>query len=209
MYGCQLWYKGKQAFFVCKLQMVQNEAVRIISGSFRTAPHKPLHQLLSILPIDLQLNMLTKTYTLRLYRLPRASQPLKRLQEPWSEKTAKDLPLPAPQWKSAKTALKWLASCVLAKGLHIETFPLAPQNGPNQNGQLTCQPEGLQGIAILLGCNTGHTAGDLGSHHTRHLSYRTRYRCGVQGYGFTLWHGLDTVVHQYHIKNHGYDIQQD
>jgi hypothetical protein len=49
--------------------MVQNEAVWIISGSFRTAPCKPLHQLLSILPIDLRLDMLTKMYALRLYWL--------------------------------------------------------------------------------------------------------------------------------------------
>jgi hypothetical protein len=60
-----------------------------------------------------------------------------------------------------------------------------------------------------LGCNTGHTAGDLGSHHTHYLSYRTQYRCGVQRYGCIPRCGLDTAVHQYHIKNPGYDIQQD
>ena len=37
-YGCQLWYKGKQVTLVKKLQTVQNEAVRIISGTLRTAP---------------------------------------------------------------------------------------------------------------------------------------------------------------------------
>jgi hypothetical protein len=134
---------------VRKLQTVQNEAVRVISGSFRTAPREPLHQLLSILPIDLRLDMLTKTYALRLYRLPRASQPLKRLQEPWSEKTAKDLPLPTPQRRSAKTALKWLASRVSARGPRIETFPLIPPNGPHWNNRLTRHPEGHHGVAVL------------------------------------------------------------
>jgi hypothetical protein len=148
-YGCQLWYKGKQVSLVRKLQTVQNEAVRIISGSFKTAPREPLHQLLSILPIDLRLDMLTKTYALRLYRLPRASQPLKRLQEPWTEKTDKDLPLPTPQRRSAKTALRWLASRVPARGPRIETYPLTPPNGPNWNDRLTRHPEGHQGTAVL------------------------------------------------------------
>jgi hypothetical protein len=93
--------------------------------------------------------MLTKTYALRLYRLPRASQPLKRLQEPWSEKTAKDLPLPTPQRRSAKTALKWLASRVSARGPRIETFPLIPPNGPHWNNRLTRHPEGHHGVAVL------------------------------------------------------------
>ena len=37
-YRCQLWYKGKQKSLVNKLQLVQNEAVKIISSSFCTAP---------------------------------------------------------------------------------------------------------------------------------------------------------------------------
>ncbi len=66
------------------------------------APREPLHQLLSILPVDLRFDMLTKTYALRLYRLPPASQPLKWLQGPWPELTANDLPLSTPQrnWKT-------------------------------------------------------------------------------------------------------------
>ena len=54
-YGCQLWFTGKQKGLVKKLQVVQNEAIRIISGTFRTTPHEPLHQMLNILPIDLHL----------------------------------------------------------------------------------------------------------------------------------------------------------
>ena len=52
-YGCQLWYKGKQVTLVKKLQTVQNDVVRIITGTFRTTPCEPLHQLLTILPMDL------------------------------------------------------------------------------------------------------------------------------------------------------------
>jgi hypothetical protein len=37
-YGCQIWYTGKQRSFIHKLQVVQNEAVKIISRSFKTAP---------------------------------------------------------------------------------------------------------------------------------------------------------------------------
>jgi hypothetical protein len=37
-YGCQLWFTGKQVGLVKKLQRVQNEAVKVISGAFRTAP---------------------------------------------------------------------------------------------------------------------------------------------------------------------------
>ena len=68
-YGCQLWYTGKQRPLGSRLQTAQNEAVKITSGSFRTAPRESLRELLSILPIDLRFDMLTKTYALRLYRL--------------------------------------------------------------------------------------------------------------------------------------------
>ena len=37
-YRCQLWYNGKQAMLVKKLQTVQNDVVKIISGTFRTTP---------------------------------------------------------------------------------------------------------------------------------------------------------------------------
>jgi hypothetical protein len=58
-YGCQLWYTGKQKKLANKLQVVQNEGVRLIAGAFRTTPREPLHQLFNILPIDLRLRMLT------------------------------------------------------------------------------------------------------------------------------------------------------
>ncbi len=76
-YGCQLWYTGKQWTLVKKLQTVQNKAVRVIAGAFRTAPHEPLHQLLSILPMDLRLSMLTQNTTLWLYKVSKESQLLR------------------------------------------------------------------------------------------------------------------------------------
>jgi len=59
-YGCQLWFTGKQKKLIKKLQVIQNEAIRVISGAFRTSPREQLHQLLSILPVDLRLTMLTQ-----------------------------------------------------------------------------------------------------------------------------------------------------
>jgi hypothetical protein len=50
-YGCQLWFRGKQVTLVRKLQVIQNEEIRIISGIFCTAPQDPLHHLLNILPM--------------------------------------------------------------------------------------------------------------------------------------------------------------
>jgi hypothetical protein len=73
-YGCQLWFTGKQVTLVRKLQTVQNEAIRIISGTFCTAPRDPLHQLLTILPTDLRLNTIVQKTALRLYKAPKESQ---------------------------------------------------------------------------------------------------------------------------------------
>src|SRR5882757_509047 len=67
-YGCQLWYSGKQVGLVKKLQIVQNDAVKLILGTFQTTPHEPLHQLLNILPMDLHLNMLLQKTVFRLYK---------------------------------------------------------------------------------------------------------------------------------------------
>src|SRR6267154_1009540 len=82
-YGCQLWYSGKQITHIRKLQIVQNDAVKLISGTFQTTPRKPLHQLLNILPIDLCLDMLLQKTALRLYRTLKQSQLLKRLGGAW------------------------------------------------------------------------------------------------------------------------------
>jgi hypothetical protein len=76
-YGCQLWYTGKQKVLVKKLQTVQNKVVQLISGVFYTTPREPLHQLLTILPMDLRLNMIVQNAALYLYKMPRGSQLLR------------------------------------------------------------------------------------------------------------------------------------
>ena len=63
-YGCQLWFTGKQITLTKKLQTVQNEAVKIISGTFRTTLREPLHQLLNILPMRMRLNMIAQNAAL-------------------------------------------------------------------------------------------------------------------------------------------------
>jgi hypothetical protein len=76
-YGCQLWYTGKQVTLIRKLQIVQNDAVKLILGTFRTTPREPLHQLLNILPMDLRLDMILQKTAFRLYKTPKESQLLK------------------------------------------------------------------------------------------------------------------------------------
>ena len=63
-------------------------------GAFRTAPREFLHRLMAIPPIRLQLEVLMKSYALRLYRLPRESQLLKRLGGEWSCQREGGLSLP-------------------------------------------------------------------------------------------------------------------
>src|SRR6202789_2695412 len=105
-YGCQLWYRGKQVTLVKKLQVVQNEAVRIISGTFRTTPREPLHQLLTILPMDLRLTMLVENTARRLYKVPKESQLLVRLGGEWHAPSPSDFPLPTPNRSGSKTTLR-------------------------------------------------------------------------------------------------------
>ena len=135
-YGCQLWYTGKQITLVKKLQVIQNEVVRLISGTFQTTPHDPLHQLLNILLMDLHLNMLLQKMALRLYKAPRGSQLLIRLGGVWHSPTAGDLLLPTSNRASVKTVLRTLATKVPMKGPWIDHFPDLPPGAPSWNGQV-------------------------------------------------------------------------
>lgn len=132
-YGCQLWYTGKQKMLAHKLQVVQNEAVRLISGAFRTTPREPL-QLFNILPMDLRLRMMTDNSALRLYRLQSSSQVLLRLGGDWAQEQ-----IPTPVRKSAKTALRALASRVPAKGNRLKAFPDVPKDAPQWKGRVSVQ----------------------------------------------------------------------
>jgi len=52
------------------LQVAQNDAVRKMSGAFKTSPVVPLHYLMAIPPIPLTISKLTSVYRLRIQRLP-------------------------------------------------------------------------------------------------------------------------------------------
>jgi hypothetical protein len=140
-YGCQLWYKGKQVTLVKKLQIVQNEVVKLISGTFRTTPRDALHQLLNILPMELRLNMIVQDAALRLYRAPKESQLLKRLGGAWHTPTPDDLPLPVPIRNAVRTTLRNLAARVPAQGPRIEAFPEIPPGAPTWNGRVHVIPK--------------------------------------------------------------------
>jgi hypothetical protein len=140
-YGCQLWYRGKQITLVKKLQTVQNDAVRLMSGTFRTTPRDPLHQLLNVLPMDLRLNMIVQNSAIRLYRVPKESQLLKRIGGTWYTPIANDLPLPVPIRSNVKTTLRDLAARVPANGPRIEAFPEIPQGAPKWGGRVHSIPK--------------------------------------------------------------------
>lgn len=140
-YGCQLWYRGKQVTLVKKLQTVQNDAVRLISGTFRTTPREPLHQLLNILPMGLRLNMIVQNSALRLYRAPKESQLLRRLGGAWHTAAHDDPPLPVPLRQSVKTTLRNLAARVPPSGPRIQAFPEIPLGAPTWDGKVHAIPK--------------------------------------------------------------------
>ena len=77
----------------------------MIAGAFRTTPCEPLHQLLSILPIDLRLSMLTQNTALRLYRVSKDSQLLKCLGTEWLNEQPPDPSRRTPDNGRAQTTL--------------------------------------------------------------------------------------------------------
>ena len=73
-YGLPVWFTDRRpASLIKTLQIAQNDAVRKISGCFRTTPVAPLHNLLSIPPIRFTLRRFLNTYKDRLLRLPPSS----------------------------------------------------------------------------------------------------------------------------------------
>jgi len=56
-YGAPVWYTGVRQKKICQtLQIAQNDAIRRITGCFRTTPTEPLHSLISIPPIKYTLD---------------------------------------------------------------------------------------------------------------------------------------------------------
>src|ERR1700677_4207332 len=83
-YGCQIWYREKgPKGLISMLQPVQNEMVKVVTGSFCTAPREALLELTRMMPMRHFVEKLMYTSALRLYRLPRASQLLQRLGPDW------------------------------------------------------------------------------------------------------------------------------
>jgi len=140
-YGCQLWYTGKQKGLVKKLQTVQNEAVRIISGTFRTTPREPLHQLLSVLPMNFRLDLLTKNTALMLYKVPNDSQLRRRLGDLWYEPEPAELPLPTPNNARANTTLRSLASKAVPQRPRVDPFPELPEDAPRWKDRVRLTPK--------------------------------------------------------------------
>ena len=146
-YGCQLWFTGQQKTLIKKLQVVQNEGVKIIAGAFRTAPRDALHEHLRIFPMHIRINMLTKTSALRLYRLPNQSQLLCRLGSDWHKPSQDDLPSPVraippkPGPRARISPLEALARRVPAAGPRCNELAVAPWEAPNWGRRLAYCPK--------------------------------------------------------------------
>ena len=70
-YGSQLWFWKLDATGLTKmLQVIQNEMVKIVSGSFHMAPWEALLHVMRMLPMQHYIEKLTHTSALHLYRLP-------------------------------------------------------------------------------------------------------------------------------------------
>jgi hypothetical protein len=138
-YGSQLWYLTGAAKGLLKMvQRVQNDMVHQVTGAFRTAPREPLLHLTRMLPMKFFIEKLTYTSALRLYRLPRESQILRRLGEDWYSPGQGDLPLPVPRTcvlpgkrNQRPTVLEALALRVPSEGPKVDVAAIAPWEVPN------------------------------------------------------------------------------
>jgi hypothetical protein len=138
-YGSQLWYlTGAAKGLLNMVQRVQNDMVRQVTGAFRTAPREALLHFTRMLPMKFFIEKLTYTSALRLYRLPRESQLLRRLGTDWYSPGQGDLPLPVPRSRvlpgkrnQRPTALEALALKVPSEGPKVDVAALAPWEVPN------------------------------------------------------------------------------
>jgi hypothetical protein len=138
-YGSQLWYlTGAAKGLINMVQRVQNDMVRQVMGAFRTAPREPLLHFTRMLPMKFFIEKLTYTSALRLYRLPRESQILRRLGTDWYSPGQGDLPLPVPRSRvlpgkrnQRPTALEALALKVPSEGPKVDVAAIAPWEVPN------------------------------------------------------------------------------
>jgi hypothetical protein len=157
-WGCQLWFcQGGTKGLVKNLQQVQNEMVKVITGSFHTAPRETLLQITHMLPMHHFLEKLTYTSVLRLYRLPSKSQLLQRLGPEWHLMDQNNLPLlvqrtghgnhltllpegvdqPVNSWTLCPTVLEALAQRVPSWGPRVDIVAVSPWEVPNWAANLT------------------------------------------------------------------------
>ena len=142
-YGLQLWFKPRGSNKLIKmLQVVHKKMVHMVAGAFRTAPCEALCHLTRMLPMKQYAEKLTYTSALRLYRLPRASQLLRRLGPNWHTPGHRDLPLVVPpnlpkcgRVKQCPTVLDALAQRILAMGPKVDLTVIAPREVPNWAAQ--------------------------------------------------------------------------
>lgn len=118
------------------LQVAQNEAVKIISGTFRTTLRDPLHQMLNI---DLRLRMLTDNAALRLYRLQESNQVLIRLGNEWQPTTGTTLH-PRPLAPKRKQPSEPRPRESPRTGHASNPSPSAPPDAPYWNGKVAISP---------------------------------------------------------------------
>jgi hypothetical protein len=138
-YGSQIWFlSGASKTLINMLQRVQNEMVKQVTGAFHTAPREALLHLTRMVPMRHYIEKLTYTSALRLYRLPRSSQLLRRLGQDWYVPGQGDLPLVVARSRALPgkrnqrpTALEALALKVPSSGPKVDVTVLAPWEVPN------------------------------------------------------------------------------
>jgi hypothetical protein len=191
-YGCQLWYKenGTKGL-VAMLQKVHNDMVKVVSGAFRTAPREALLQLTRMLPMRHHLDKLTHTSALRLYRLPRASQLLRRLGPHWYVPGRSDHPLVVARASTGAgrstqrpTALEALAARIPSDGPRVNVTSVPPWEVPNWVGQLSFMGVVSPWVRTAWTRDLTHSVEGLSiliSHAAAVLSNRGRYDDRVAG----------------------------
>jgi hypothetical protein len=138
-WGVQLWYRtGGAKGLITMLQHVQNDMVKVVAGSFHTAPREALLELTRMLPMRHFIEKLTYTSALRLYRLPWASQLLRRLGPEWYVPGHGDFPSVVThsqavcgQRNQCPTVLEALALRVPSDGPRVNHTEIGPWEVPN------------------------------------------------------------------------------
>jgi hypothetical protein len=138
-WGAQLWYRtGGAKGLITMLQHVQNNMVKVVAGSFHTAPCEALLELTRMLPMQHFVEKLTYTSALRLYRLPRASQLLQRLGPEWYVPGHGDFHQVVTHSSSVRgqrnqcpTVLEALALKVPSDGPRVDHTAVSPWEVPN------------------------------------------------------------------------------